>query len=96
MIMFYASLNTDMKSHSFRKSPSMYFSNNKSALSNEKNVSEAISELVQSGCVIKVHVMPPVFRLRPGVYPGRGKNRSGGPFFQNTSTDWKATSVNRM
>ena len=38
----------------------MYFSNNKSALSNEKFVSEAISELVQSGCVIKVPFKPHV------------------------------------
>ena len=40
--------------------PSMYFSNNKSALSNEKFVTGAISELVQSGCVIKVPFKPHV------------------------------------
>ena len=33
----------------------------------------------------------------PGADPGRGQNRSRGPFLQRTSaSDWKATATNRM
>ena len=37
-------------------------------------------------------------RIRPGVDPGRGQNRSrGGPLLQQTSaTDWKAKATKRM
>ena len=36
-------------------------------------------------------------QIHAGVDPGRGKNRSGGPLLQETSSsDWKATATNRM
>ena len=36
-------------------------------------------------------------QIRPGADPGRGKNRSGGPLLQETSSsDQKATATNRM
>ena len=36
----------------------MYFKNNKSALDNSEFVDQTVSELVDSGCVHKVHFIP--------------------------------------
>ena len=35
-------------------------------------------------------------QIRPGADPGRGKNRSGGPLQETSSSDRKATAINRM
>ena len=59
----------------FNPSVSMYFKNNKSALDNSEFVDQAVSELVDSGCVYKVPFIPYVVNPLSVATNKSGKNR---------------------